>query len=231
MIVPTRRLSTADTVMRDSSVHRPRNLFGSLAGTGIPLRMFPIKHRRVISASINPTDGTPNELLGGPISINNLAATYGSRQPMAYDQFNLLYERFRVTKCKLTAHFQSLGNSGTNDQPIVGIQFSENSSWSPADVETLLERGFCNFKPLGLSNGSPSVVTVKKTWDLAKWYGPENSKGLSATGTNSTPPTEEVWAHVFQANGSTNNPDGVWVTLIMDYEVEWFGPKQLDVST
>jgi len=225
------RPTNPDVVMRDSTVHRRQNVFGALSGTGIPIRMFPVKHRRVISASINPTDGTPVELLGVPISINNLAATIGSRQPMAYDQFNQLYERFRVTKVKMTAHFQALGNNGTNDNQICGIQFSENSSWSPSDVETVLERGFCAFKPIGLSNGSPSVVTVKKNWDLAKWYGPENSKGLSSTGTNSTPPTEECYANVFVVNGSTNNSDGVWCTFIMDYEVEWFGPKQTDVST
>lgn len=225
------RPANPDVVMRDSSVARPRNVFGALSGTGIPLRMFPVKHRRVLSASINPSDGTPVELLGAPISINNLAATIASRQPMAYDQFNQLYERFRVTKVKLTAHFHALGNNAANDNLICGIQFSENSSWSPADVETLLERGFCKFKPIGLSNGSPSVVTVSKTWELAKWYGPENSKGLSSTGTNSVPPTEECYANVFLVNGSTNDSSGAWCTLIMDYEVEWFGPKQTDVST
>lgn len=213
------------------SVHRKTNLFGSLAGTGIPQRMFPVKHRRVLSASLDPADGTPVTLLSGTISLNNLAATIAARQPMAYDQFNQLYERFRVTKVKLTAHFQAIGNSGTADNLMAGIQFTENSSWSPSDVETLLERGFAKFKPLGLSNGFNSCVTVKKTWELAKWYGPENSKGLSVTGTNSVAPTEEVHAAVFLANGSTNNSSGAWVTLIMDYEVEWFGPKQLDVST
>lgn len=197
---------------------------------GIPQRMFPVKHRLVQSASLNPLDGTPVQLTGNSISINNLAATVGGRQPMGFDQFNALYERFKVTKCKLTAHFQAQGNTPANEQLVVGIQFSENSSWTPGDIETILERGFCKFKPLGLANGSPSVVTVSKTWELAKWYGAENSKGISATGTSSTAPTEECYAHIFLANGSTNNSDGAWVTLIMDYEVEWFGPKQLNAS-
>lgn len=224
------RPTTTESRMEWESVHRPRNLIGALSGMGIPQRMFPVKHRRVLSVSVNPLDGTPTQAVDS-LSINNLAATYGSRQPMGYDQFNALYERFKVTKCKITAFYQAQGNTPANEQLICGIQFSENSSWGPSDVETVLERGFCKFKPLGLANGSPSVVKISKTWSLAGWYGAENSKGVSATGTNSGAPTEECYAHVFVANGSTNNTDGAWVTVIMDYEVEWFGPKQLNVST
>lgn len=229
-----KRFTRTGTELMDAenaSVARPRNLFGNLAGIGIPIRMFPVKHRRCISQSLNPIDGTPVQLTGASISLNYLAALIGSKQPMGYDQFNVLYERYRVTKVKLTAHFQAQGNTPSNEQCVVGIQFSENSSWTPTDDETIIERGFCKFKPLGLANGSPSVVTVSKTWELAKWYGPENSKGMSSTGTNSTAPTEECYAHVFLANGSTNNSDGAWCTCIMDYEVEWFGPKQVNVST
>lgn len=149
---------------------------------------------------------------------------------MAFDQFNALYERFKVTKVKVTAWFAAQGNNPANEQLMVGIQFSENSSWSPTDDELIIERGFCKFRPLGLANGSPSVVKVSKTWELAKWYGVENAKGISATGTASVAPTEECYAHIFAANGSTNNSDGCWCTAIFDYEVEWFGPKQLSVS-
>lgn len=228
---PKKKYTRTGTELMDIGVARPKNLIGGLAGMGVPQRLFPIKHRLCISSGIDPANAVPVQLTGGSIAINNPQATVGGRQPMAWDQFQALYERFKVVKAHVTCHFQAMGNSASVDKCIVGIQFSENSNWSPTTLETLIERGFCRFKPIALSNGSPSVVTVKKTWDLAKWYGPENAKGLSASGTATATPEEIAYLHVFCANGSSSDSSGVWCTMIIDYEVEWFGPKQLDPSS
>jgi len=210
------------------SAARPQNLFGAKPGTGIPLRMYPIKHRICGYNTLNPTAGEPIPFTK---KLNSLYETFDSHQPMGFDQFSVLYQFYKVVKAKMTCFFWNSGNTVPNDSLIVGIQFHENASWSPADANVVIERGNVSFKPLALANGSPSMVKVSRTWDINKWYGRENASGKAVSGTNGADPDEIIYATAFCVHPGADNPAGVKVFVVIDYEAEWYGPLQTNQST
>lgn len=149
-------------------------------------------------------------------------------QPMGFDQYMAFYQKYRVNKVKVNAWFVNDTDASTSCQ-YVGLQIHENSGWSPADCETILERGRCCFKPVGPRTSSLSAAHLAISWDAEKWY--DASKDGEYQGTSSANPVEICYVTAWAAGDfPAENPDAIAVMVILDFDVTFLNPLQMAPS-
>lgn len=177
-------------------------------------------------------DGTSTAAASRLFSLNGLyAPDSGGHQPMGFDQFAALYQNYKVLGAKISATFNNNSNTPDTGSQFVGIQFHENSSYTPSYITEIAERGRCVYKLLGLCNGGNDVKKLSMKWSGKKWYGSTNFKGGDTSGTISANPAQEFYASVFScADYNGQNPGSCDVLITIDYIVEWYGPLQMNQS-
>lgn len=163
-------------------------------------------------------------------SVYDPYVTAGGHQPMGYDQLTNFYQFCRVYGAKVTVTFTP--GTGTSNNPYVGIQFSENSSYSPSTLSEVIERGNCVYAMLPNQPGCTKQITLKKGWSAKKWWNGVYSKDQSNANTASNGPTGELaYCNVFALPPTSGvNYSDCYYNIKIEYYVEFYGQLQLNQS-
>lgn len=183
-------------------------------------------------------DGVTTTGAGGGVSNLQFACnsvydpfvSAGGHQPMGFDQLIQLYQFCRVYACTIRATAFA-GSGGTGNQPAFGIQLTENSSFSPTDLETIIERGNCVWRavPVRAANNGNTSVTIR--WEGAKWWSKIQVEDQSNNNTASAGPTGELaYANVFAIQPGGGSFDDFYIQVEIVYDVEFFGQLQTNPS-
>jgi len=128
--------------------------------------------------------------------------TGGGHQPTTHDQLAVLFEEYTVTDVRYRI---SLINTSTTVAGLAAIQTSDNFN-TFTDITTLIEQGQCEWKNLGVLNGSNMIVTFNGQVDLARVMGESRSKyadGANYTATFGNSPTDIAYLNVYLSEAST----------------------------
>lgn len=141
--------------------------------------------------------------------------TGGGHQPTGHDQYSVIYEEYCVTDVRYKVSFV---NSSTGVAGLCAIQTSDNFT-TFTDITTLIEQGQCEWKQLGVLNGSNSIVSFNGQIDLSKVMGESRSKYADGSNYNATfgnSPSDIAYLNVYLSEAST----GTAPTTIIQIEME-----------
>lgn len=151
-------------------------------------------------------------------------------QPLGFDEWAIIYNRYVVKGAKITAKFQC---SGTTGLPILcGILLDNNNSLTTAVPSAMIENGrsaYCSIRDQINESISP---TMKKYFSAKKWFGVKdvNDNGNLKALTTSNP-VSLAYAHVWACDATgTAVDDTIYATVVIDYIVEFSEPKDIAQS-
>lgn len=164
-------------------------------------------------------------------SVYDPYVTAGGHQPMGFDQFMQFYQFCRVYGAKVTVS-ATPGTSVADNPPYVGIQFTENSSFSPTSLEVIAERGNVSYRMVPWASAAPKATIIKRGWSAKKWwnktYGSDESNANTAT---SGPSGELCYANIFAIGPASGNTYvNCYLNVRIEYYVEFYGQLQLNQS-
>jgi len=174
--------------------------------------------RYVDDVSLNAGQGGVSQKLFRANSIYDPDASGVGHQPYGHDQYQSIYNHYRVDKVIITA---SSGSTGSNNIMGIGIQ---SDATLEASATTVRERKGTTFATLS-SYAQPAKLT--SVWTRKSTF-PVDADGYTAQfGTN---PTEEVFFNVFACGNGTVDPGALAVTVTMTFYVTMYEPRSLTGS-
>lgn len=193
----------------------PQNVV-RVRGIGMPDRLIT---NLVYSDSLilDPSAGTPT-----PYFVINMASAFdpqfaiGGGQPTYWDQLALIYKKYQVVGCKVTANFsyatQLLGGVGPS---LVGIECSDIGTIPTGDAGTLISSPNTSFELLSIQDGTKSVVAT---------YSPKNTFPNELSGTvalTSASPALSWLAKIFASPQGTDVEQPINLVIMVEYCVEF----------
>lgn len=142
-------------------------------------------------------------------------------QPVGFDQYAALYEKYRVYEASYKVSFYN----GQTRPLIVGCQTCDDAS-TTTDLERLIQNGQCEWGILTPTGGSADLVTLTGTVDLAAaqgqtkaqfWSDDVNEALMSAN------PTEAYTLNVFAADINISDPAGIVCYIEIRYKARLYG--------
>lgn len=167
-------------------------------------------------------------------SIYDPDASGTGHQPLGHDQWSAFYNHYVVVYSKCSVSFIKTGTGGTVQPLNVGIHLVDDASYSPADMETVLEQGLAKFKALSTSGNMGNQRTiVKHSYSPRRFFNitniRDNIKTLGAS--FGAGPTEQAYYLVLVGNPIGDSViDGVTAIVTIDYYVAMSEPKELAKS-
>ena len=148
-------------------------------------------------------------------SIYDPDATGVGHQPYGHDQYQSIYNHYRVDKCIITA---TSGSTGTNNVMGISIQADATLEASPTTIRERKGTTFATLSSYAQPAKLTSVYQRKSTF-------PADADGYtSAFGAN---PSEEVFFDVFTCGNGTVDPGALAVTVTMTYYCTFYEPRAL----
>lgn len=147
------------------------------------------------------------------------------QQPVAFDQYSLLYSRFRVLSTTVRIQLANQSQAVASGTVIVGV-FPSSSSTLPAAAISWPCQPFSQCKMLAIATGGPTTVDFRMKYDIAGVLGlrkQEYNSDMDFTCTPSNSPLRPAFLHVFvfSQSGTIGIAAG---TVTMLYEVELSQP-------
>lgn len=176
--------------------------------------------RYVTDVSLDAGAGTVAHHLFNATSIFDPDTSGVGHQPYGHDQYQTIYNHYRVDKCIITA---SSGSAGANNIMGVGLQ---------ADTSLILQADQCRerkgvtFSPVSTD---PASSKLQMTWTNKSTFPTDTSDSYTAQfGAN---PAENIYFDVFTCgNLPANNPTALAVTVTLTYYVTMWEPRILSGS-
>lgn len=186
------------------------------------------RHRYVEQIQLNPGVGGLSQNVFRLNSVFDPNLTGVGHQPMGFDQYSALYERYRVKGCRVTVTFS---NSSGTVAVLGGIGLRSTSTLGTI-VESMLERPLTKWKTLGDFEHGPKTVSIY--YNPRTFHGNFGIRGRADDDQEAdvtTNPLNDAYAHVFAgAITPLDDPGNVNCTVVMTYITEWFEPKALQGS-
>lgn len=123
--------------------------------------------------------------------------TGAGHQPMYFDQFALMYKRYRVHGCHVTARF--VNKSDTVDAKVALIDRSASTAITSLHDEE--ERGSAIISVVG--TGGSDVATLSRYYSMSKMLGPEAMTQSDTQALNTANPTL-VWHMAVASQDATD---------------------------
>lgn len=150
-------------------------------------------------------------------------------QPVGFDQYAALYEKYRVYEASYKVCFY---NTSTTRPIIVGCQSCDDSS-TTTDLERIIQNGQCEWDLLTPAGGSHDKIIFTGTIDLASaqgqtkaqfWSDDVNEALMSAN------PTEAYTLNCFAADAGTGDPSALTCYAEIRYKAKLYG-NQLVITS
>lgn len=158
----------------------------------------------------------------------------GGHQPLGSDEWSQFYNHYMVLGAKITAHFDVYSDAA-GDSMIAVAKLSDTSTWTPTDVNTLIEQNKSNYRFLTSRPGSRNQGTVKAYYSPRKFFNLKNPRDehdlRGVTGDAGSSPTENAYFHIGVAGmNPADNPTAVNVRVIVEYRVLYTERKNIAAS-
>lgn len=168
--------------------------------------------------------------------------TAAGHQPMAFDQWALLYQRYTVLGSKITVRYTPTSASnltpaymgctlGTVTNPLANFTTGVNY------VNNILEsKQTGNYQVVGTlypvqSSKGPRYASITKTFSAKKFFGKVNVQdGNSTSAAITANPSDTAYYSVWMASIDSNNPAAITVNVSIDYIVMFHEPIAIDGS-
>ena len=148
-------------------------------------------------------------------SIFDPDATGVGHQPYGHDQYQGIYNHYRVDKCIITC---TSGSTGTNNIMGISIQADQSLEASPTTIRERKGTTFATLSSYAQPAKLTSVYQRKSTF-------PADADGYTAQfGSN---PSEEVIFDVFTCGNGTVDPGALAVTVTLTYYCTFYEPRAL----
>lgn len=201
-------------------------------GIGLPV---PSKLRTTLTyvQELVSSGGAAGTLFKATFGLNCLFQPYitgSGHQPMGFDQLMAFYLMARVMNATVKVTFIP-GTSSASNLPVVGVEFTENSSYTPTAVGTIIERGNCSWSVLSDHTGYSKPITVSRTWRGDQWY-PSQYLGdeQNANFAGANPSGEIAYAQVFGIATNAAAYDDFYTITEIIYDCEFYGEIQTNPS-
>lgn len=160
----------------------------------------------------------------------------GGHQPMGFDQWALIYNKYTVISAKMTMKYATL--SVTNLTPgRFGILLSSVTAGTTdfTSINSLLESKLTgmNVKQCGaFTYGTQRQPQVSKSFNAKRFFGKKDVVDGSANSAlvNTNPGNEAYFIPWVSAVNNTQNPGAMNFDIYIDYVVQFSDPKTLDGS-
>lgn len=143
-------------------------------------------------------------------------------QPVGFDQYAALYEKYRVYEASYKVSFTS---SSTTRDCIVGCQTCDDAS-TTTDLERIIQNGECQWEILSRVGGCQDTRTLMGTIDLANAQGQSKTQFWSDDVNEalmSANPTEAYTLNVFAADMGTGDPSAIQCYAEIRYKARLYG--------
>lgn len=161
----------------------------------------------------------------------------GGHQPMGFDQWALIYNKYTVLGAKMTMEYSPLSTSNVVPGRMGILLSSDTTGVSHyTSINNLLESKLTgsNYKEIGatINMYSGNRVKVSKTFSAKKFFGKVNVIDGSANSADVTanPGNEAFFIPWVSAIASAQDPGALNFTIRIDYIVMFHDPKNLDGS-
>lgn len=143
-----------------------------------------------------------------------------ARQPMGWDQLTPLFDRYHVTGVKYKVAV--LGTS--NETRIVGVVITDRqiASLTNFNLETLIEQGLAQWKPLSPGTGGPNVTTFEGYVDCPKVVGKSYDEYVGDPNTGaitSTSPSNPIYMYVYAGNSLGTASELAVTDIFVEFEM------------
>lgn len=216
------RSRKTSTALTSRGISVPRNVFG-----------FPRTLTTLIRYNDTHTIQSSSGAVGGNVfrmnSVYDPDFTGLGHQPLYFDQFTPVYEKYVVLGATIQVDFSPL----TDDTDIttagpwtIGIAFNNSNSWS-SSTATLTEQNKSITTMIGRDKGT-SIRTLKSDFDLRRDLGKSWSDDDVQSFVN-TNPSSQMLAYVWCSDQNLTS-GSVKINTTITYRVKFFEQKQISSS-
>lgn len=154
-------------------------------------------------------------------------------QPMFFDQYTPIYQRYVVLGAKVTASFSPVANTISTAQPsgplIVGLFEDYDTSLTATNVSWLMESNNSTTSFLNNALGGNNVKTLSCT------YSPQQSLGVSSeddvvSALTTGGPARPYYVNVFMTETGLGSPSSCNVKVDIEFTVRFFNQKDVAQS-
>lgn len=144
-------------------------------------------------------------------------------QPMLYDQYAALYNRYCVLKTHMIA--RAIVSNNTSGVPgLMGILISTDSGGTAGfDLDELIENKYSSrtINNNTFLNGPPSKQSqISVTWNANRFFGTRDVQdGAAHRALVTANPSQDAYANVYVASLLANNPAIQVISVIIEYDV------------
>lgn len=157
----------------------------------------------------------------------------GGHQPLGFDNWTQFYNHYTILGAKATAHY-SVPSDLASDAVIAVGKLSDEETWAPTDVNTLIEQNKTKYTFLTARGGSNSTgnITVyyspRKMFGLSKVSDEHDLRGQTGNAGTGSDPTENAYFHFGLAGmNPSDNPVAVNCRVIIEYRIKFTERKDL----
>lgn len=207
--------------------------------------------RYVVTDDLTPTSSTA---AGFSLLANGLydpEVNAGGHQPRGFDQYTALYHKFTVTSSKLSVTFSYegyMGAAGTTSTGQPNQEVEDAGGDVPAvpgaicliqkavainvsgTIENFQEKDKTKWKQI-VPTGGPKTISARMR--ASEFFGKDFLVGADGyTGDDSADPANKLYWHIMAGLNSNEYPNQIKVraNCVIEYDVTWTEPKQLDAS-
>lgn len=149
-----------------------------------------------------------------------------ARQPLGWDQLVPLFDKYHVTAVRYKAAFWGTSTDHRN----VGVVITDRqvASLTNFSMETLIEQGLCQWKPLSTNTAGPNCTTFEGYVDLPKVVGKSYSEYVADDtygALTSTTPANQIYMYLYAGNadGASAALPITWAFVEYEFTIRFAG--------
>lgn len=152
----------------------------------------------------------------------------GGHQPLGYDEWAMMYQRYRVLSCKITADYST---GDVSDDMIPFITATETSAGF-ANADTYIEQPFARKGRIIQTGGGPSGTRLIMNIRTAQFEGDSGALfDKDYTGAIGALPTRDWYYHVGVLNANPAlSTAGAFASVVLEYTIRFYDRADMDRS-
>lgn len=188
------------------------------------------RHRYNETILLDPSAGVPSVHYFNAIGMYDPNSTGTGHQPLGFDQYTPIYDHYTVLGSKITVDFTAATTSAALGANKVCIFVNDDAS-AVTTWDTIMEQGGAVSKILTGSNAG-GTCRLSKKFSTKKFFGVTDVKDNDQLkGSNSANPLDGAYFAVLaQGMTSSDNPNGFYANVMIEYITQWSEPRSLNQS-
>ncbi len=174
---------------------------------------------------INPgAGGAAGNLFIRANSIFDPEVAVGGHQPMGFDQYMLMYDRWTILGSKITVQFLPQG-TGVLSQTVCSVSLDDDTT-ANTSMSSMIEQGLANWRLQTSADAASKALTLTKTFSKKRRF-PNRMGAAELMGTVSGDAAEVVFYNISCAGLGAADANVVKLLITVDYIVSFTGRTTL----